>query len=155
MTKNYITSPIYYVNDVPHIGHAYTTIVCDMLKKYQQIRGQEVFLLTGTDEHGQKIENSAKAHNQTPQAYADSISARFRTLWEEFDIDFDYFVRTTDSAHCHSAQAAFRNMLQKGDIYKGVYEGWYCISCESHFTKHQVVDQKCPDCHIVQVCQGL
>ena len=146
MTKSYITSPIYYVNDVPHIGHAYTTIVCDMLKKYQQIRGQEVFLLTGTDEHGQKIENSAKAHNQTPQAYADSISARFRTLWEEFDIDFDYFVRTTDSVHCHSAQAAFRNMLQKGDIYKGVYEGWYCISCESHFTKHQVVDQKCPDC---------
>ena len=146
MTKSYITSPIYYVNDVPHIGHAYTTIICDMLKKYRQIHGQEVFLLTGTDEHGQKIENSAKAHNQTPQAYADSISAHFRTLWEEFGIDFDYFIRTTDSAHCQSAQVAFKKMFQKGDIYKGVYEGWYCISCESHFTKHQVVEQKCPDC---------
>ncbi|WP_394908986.1 methionine--tRNA ligase [uncultured Helicobacter sp.] len=146
MKKSYITSPIYYVNDVPHIGHAYTTIICDMLKKYRQIHGQEVFLLTGTDEHGQKIENSAKAHNQTPQAYADSISAHFRTLWEEFGIDFDYFIRTTDSAHCQSAQVAFKKMFQKGDIYKGVYEGWYCISCESHFTKHQVVEQKCPDC---------
>ncbi len=146
MKKSYITSPIYYVNDVPHIGHAYTTIICDMLKKYRQIHGQEVFLLTGTDEHGQKIENSAKAHNQTPQAYADSISAHFRTLWEEFGIDFDYFIRTTDSAHCQSAQVAFKKMFQKGDIYKGIYEGWYCISCESHFTKHQVVEQKCPDC---------
>ena len=146
MKKSYITSPIYYVNDVPHIGHAYTTIVCDMLKKYRQLQGEEVFLLTGTDEHGQKIEQSAKAHNQTPQAYADSISARFRSLWEEFDIDFDLFIRTTDSAHAKSAQAAFESMYKKGDIYKGIYEGWYCISCESHFTKHQVTDQKCPDC---------
>lgn len=146
MKKSYITSPIYYVNDVPHIGHAYTTIVCDMLKKYRQLQGEEVFLLTGTDEHGQKIEQSAKAHNQTPQAYADSISAKFRSLWEEFDIDFDLFIRTTDSAHAKSAQTAFESMYKKGDIYKGIYEGWYCISCESHFTKHQVTDQKCPDC---------
>lgn len=146
MKKSYITSPIYYVNDVPHIGHAYTTIVCDMLKKYRELHGEEVFFVTGTDEHGQKIEQSAKAHDQSPQAYADSISAQFRALWEEFDIDFDGFVRTTDSMHCQSAQAAFRNMFEKGDIYKGIYEGWYCISCESHFTKHQVVDQKCPDC---------
>lgn len=146
MQKTYITSPIYYVNDVPHIGHAYTTILCDMLKKYRTLLGEEVFLLTGTDEHGQKIELSAKKHNQSPQDFADSVSAKFRAIWEEFDIDFDYFVRTTDASNCTAAQSAFSKMYQKGDIYKGEYEGFYCVSCETHFGKSQVIDNKCPDC---------
>ena len=118
MTKSYITSPIYYVNDIPHIGHAYTTIVCDMLKKYRQIRGQEVFLLTGTDEHGQKIEQSAKAHNQSPQAYADSISAHFRTLWEEFGIDFDYFIPVGRHPAKEIPKGTLDSMMKKAGLKK-------------------------------------
>ncbi|MGX3097563.1 methionine--tRNA ligase [Helicobacter sp. 23-1046] len=144
--KSYITTPIYYVNDIAHIGHAYTTILCDMLKKYKTLHGEDVFLLTGTDEHGQKIEQSAKKHNLAPQEYVDSISKEFYTLWRELEIGFDCFVRTTDSKHCLAVQKAFEKMYQKGDIYKGEYEGWYCVSCETHFTKHQVIEQKCPDC---------
>lgn len=144
--KSYITTPIYYVNDIAHIGHAYTTILCDMLKKYKILHGEDVFLLTGTDEHGQKIEQSAKKHNLAPQKYVDSISKEFYNLWRELEIDFDYFVRTTDSNHCLAVQKAFETMYKKGDIYKGEYEGWYCVSCETHFTKHQVIEQKCPDC---------
>lgn len=146
MKKTYITSPIYYVNDVAHIGHAYTTILCDMLKKFRSLHAEEVFLLAGTDEHGQKIELSAKKRNLSPQQFADSISLEFKRLWEEFGIDFDYFVRTTNPKHCLSAQSAFMVMYNKGDIYKGQYEGYYCVSCETHFTKSQVVEQKCPDC---------
>ena len=146
-TKTYITSPIYYVNDVPHIGHSYTTFLCDMLKKFHQLQGQDVLFTTGTDEHGQKIEQSAQKHNLSPKDYADKISGRFRELWNEFDIDYDIFVRTTDEAHCISVQKAFEIMFKKGDIYKGTYEGHYCISCESFFTQKQLgTNQSCPDC---------
>ena len=136
--KILITSPIYYVNDIPHIGHAYTTILCDMLKKFYQLQGNDVKFLTGTDEHGQKIEQSAQKHSLDPQSYADKISIRFKELWNEFNIDYDIFVRTTDNMHCLSVQKAFEIMYAKGDIYKGSYEGHYCISCETFFTQKQL-----------------
>lgn len=146
-TKTYITSPIYYVNDVPHIGHSYTTFLCDMLKKFYQLQGQDVLFTTGTDEHGQKIEQSAQKHNLDPQSYADKISIRFKELWNEFNIDYDIFVRTTDNAHCINVQKSFEIMYAKGDIYKGSYEGHYCVSCESFFTQTQLgSNQSCPDC---------
>ncbi|CBG40667.1 methionine--tRNA ligase [Helicobacter mustelae] len=144
--KKFITTPIYYVNDVPHIGHAYTNILADMLKKYYTLLGEETFLLTGTDEHGQKIEQSAQKKHQTPKAYADQISQEFRNLWDYFGIDYDHFVRTTDASHIKGVQEAFSKMYQKGDIYKGEYEGNYCISCESFFAPSQLLDGKCPDC---------
>ncbi len=145
--KAYITTPIYYVNDVPHIGHAYTTIIADTLARYYRLKGYETFFLTGTDEHGQKIEEAAKSRGKTPQSYADEISGKFRTLWDEFDISYDKFIRTTDVEHKRGVQKAFEVMLKKGDIYKGEYEGHYCVSCETFFTNTQLVDEdKCPDC---------
>lgn len=147
MKDIFITSPIYYVNDIPHIGHAYTTIACDAFKKYQILKGNNAILLTGTDEHGQKIENSAKAKGKSAQEYADEISAKFRNLWDYFGIDYDYFVRTTDDYHDDGVKCAFEIMQKKGDIYKGQYEGNYCVSCETFFTKRQLIDgEKCPDC---------
>lgn len=145
--KSFITTPIYYVNDIPHIGHAYTTLLADMLKRYQKLKGMEVFMLTGTDEHGQKIEQSAKNKNQSPQDYVDSISLKFKDLWTYFNIDYDRFIRTTESKHKMSVQKAFEKMQAAGDIYKGEYEGHYCISCESYFTPSQIqIQGKCPDC---------
>lgn len=144
--KTFISTPIYYVNDIPHIGHAYTTFIADMLKKYQVLNGDDVFFLTGTDEHGQKIEQSAKARSKSPKEYADEISAKFRNLWDIFRIDYDYFIRTTDESHKIAVQKAFEVMHSKGDIYKGEYEGHYCVSCESFFTQTQVDNGKCPDC---------
>lgn len=144
--KTFISTPIYYVNDIPHIGHAYTTFIADMLKKYQVLNGNDVFFLTGTDEHGQKIEQSAKAASKSPKEYADEISAKFRNLWDIFRIDYDYFIRTTDESHKIAVQKAFEVMYEKGDIYKGEYEGHYCVSCESFFTQTQADNGKCPDC---------
>ena len=145
--KAYVTTPIYYVNDVPHIGHAYTTIIADTMARYYRLKGYETFFLTGTDEHGQKIEEAAKSRGKTPQGYADEISGKFRALWDEFDISYNKFIRTTDTEHKQGVQKAFEVMLQKGDIYKGEYEGHYCVSCETFFTNTQLVDEdKCPDC---------
>ena len=147
ISKFFVTSPIYYVNDIPHIGHAYTTIIVDTLARFHRLKGDSVFCLTGTDEHGQKIEQSAQKNGQEPKAYVDTISKRFKDLWDAFGISYDYFIRTTDSTHIQSAQYVFAKMLQKGDIYKGEYEGNYCISCESFFAKSQLVGEKgCPDC---------
>jgi methionyl-tRNA synthetase len=145
--KAYITTPIYYVNDVPHIGHAYTTIIADTMARYYRLIGRETFFLTGTDEHGQKIEEAAKSRGKTPQGYADEISGKFRALWDEFDISYDKFIRTTDAYHKEGVQHAFQVMFDKGDIYKGEYEGHYCVSCETFFTDTQLVDEGgCPDC---------
>lgn len=144
--KTFISTPIYYVNDIPHIGHAYTTFIADMLKKYEVLNGNDVFFLTGTDEHGQKIEQSAKARSKSPKEYADEISAKFKNLWDIFRIDYDYFIRTTDESHKIAVQKAFEVMYEKGDIYKGEYEGHYCVSCESFFTQTQADNGKCPDC---------
>ncbi|WQV03405.1 methionine--tRNA ligase [Helicobacter pylori] len=150
MQKSLITTPIYYVNDIPHIGHAYTTLIADTLKKYYTLQGEEVFFLTGTDEHGQKIEQSARLRNQSPKAYADSISAIFKNQWDFFNLDYDGFIRTTDSEHQKCVQNAFEIMFEKGDIYKGTYSGYYCVSCESYcaVSKTDNTNDKvlCPDC---------
>lgn len=143
----YLTTPIYYVNDVPHLGHAYTTIIADTLARFYRLQGEETLFLTGTDEHGQKIEQAAKAHNFTPKEYADNITSKFKALWDEFNISYDIYARTTDKRHIEAVQSIFMKMFEKGDIYKGEYEGYYCISCESFFTKTQLVnDHCCPDC---------
>ena len=143
----YITTPIYYVNDVAHIGHAYTTIIADMLARYSRLTGLNTFLLTGTDEHGQKIAQSAELRGKTPKEYADEISGKFRKLWDDFDITYDKFIRTTEVEHKLGVQKAFETMYNKGDIYKGEYEGYYCVSCETFFTEKQLVDEQfCPDC---------
>ncbi len=145
--KSYITTPIYYVNDVAHIGHAYTTIIADTLARYARLIGQNTFFLTGTDEHGQKIEESAKKRGKNIKAYADEISASFRNLWNEFDISYDKFIRTTDSDHIKGVQKAFTIMFKNGDIYKDRYKGHYCISCETFFPETQLVSGEfCPDC---------
>jgi len=143
----YITTPIYYVNDVAHIGHAYTTIIADMLARYSRLTGANTYFLTGTDEHGQKIAQSAELRGKTPKEYADEVSGKFRTLWDDFDISYDKFIRTTDEQHKLGVQHAFKKMYDKGDIYKGEYEGFYCVSCETFFTEKQLVDEQfCPDC---------
>ena len=145
--KVYITTPIYYVNDVAHIGHAYTTIIGDMLARYSRLVGYDTFFLTGTDEHGQKIADSAALRNKTPKEYADEVSGKFKTLWDDFDISYDKFIRTTDEDHKIGVQKAFQKMFDKGDIYKGHYEGNYCVSCETFFTDAQLIDNEgCPDC---------
>ncbi len=143
----YITTPIYYVNDVAHIGHAYTTIIADMLARYSRLVGYNTYLLTGTDEHGQKIAQSAEARNKTAKEYADEISGKFRALWDDFDITYDKFIRTTDEEHKTGVQKAFLKMYENGDIYKGEYEGFYCVPCETFFPESQLVDEQfCPEC---------
>ncbi len=145
--KMYITTPIYYVNDVPHIGHAYTTIIADSAARYFRLRGYDTFFLTGTDEHGQKIEQSAKSKGKSPKEYADEISKKFKDLWDQFEISYDRFIRTTDTEHIKGVQKAFEIMYEKGDIYKGEYEGHYCISCEAFFPETQLIEGEfCPDC---------
>ncbi|WP_298786613.1 methionine--tRNA ligase [uncultured Campylobacter sp.] len=145
--KKYIMTPIYYVNDVPHIGHAYTTIIADTMARFYRLQGHEVFFKTGTDEHGQKIEEAAAKHGKSPKQYADGVSAKFKDLWDEFGISYDMFSRTTDAAHEVAVQNVFRKMYEKGDIYKGEYEGNYCVSCESFFPSAQLIDgEYCPDC---------
>ena len=145
--KSYITTPIYYVNDIAHIGHAYTTIIADTLARYSRLAGLETFFLTGTDEHGQKIEEAAKLRGESSQAYADKISATFKDLWDDFDISYDKFIRTTDADHKKGVQKAFSTMHKNGDIYKDTYKGHYCISCETFFPLIQLVDDEfCPEC---------
>ena len=143
----YLTTPIYYVNDEAHLGHAYTTVIADTMARFYRLQGEETLFLTGTDEHGQKIEQAAKARGYTPKEYADEISAKFKALWDEFSISYDIYARTTDERHIKAVQMIFHKMFEKGDIYKGEYEGHYCISCESFFTKTQLVGENaCPDC---------
>ena len=145
--KSYITTPIYYVNDIAHIGHAYTTIIADTLARYSRLIGEDTYFLTGTDEHGQKIEESAKSRGREPQEYADEISGKFRALWDEFDISYNKFIRTTDADHKVGVQKAFTTMHENGDVYKDTYQGHYCISCETFFPELQLVDGEfCPDC---------
>ena len=143
----YITTPIYYVNDVAHIGHAYTTIIADMLARHSRLVGHNTYFLTGTDEHGQKIAQSAEARNKTPKEYADEISGKFRSLWDDFDITYDKFIRTTDEEHKKGVQHAFLKMYEKGDIYKDEYEGFYCVPCETFHTESNLIDEQfCPEC---------
>jgi len=145
--SKYITTPIYYVNGEAHIGHAYTTFIADTVARYNRLKGEDTFFLTGTDEHGQKIEESAAKNNKPTQQFADEISATFKNLWDEFGISYDKFIRTTDEEHMKGVQKAFEVMYAKGDIYKDFYEGHYCVSCETFFPETQLVDGEfCPDC---------
>lgn len=142
----YITTPIYYPSGKAHIGHSYCTVASDALARYKRLQGYDVMFLTGTDEHGQKIELNAKSEGVTPKQYVDKIVAGFQDLWKMLNISNDKFIRTTDDYHEKSVQKIFEELYKKGDIYKGKYEGWYCTPCESFFTETQLVDGKCPDC---------
>ncbi|AMV71990.1 methionine--tRNA ligase [Desulfuromonas carbonis] len=142
----YITTPIYYVNDVPHIGHAYTTLACDVLARYKRARGYEVFFLTGTDEHGQKVEKAALTKGETPLELADRVMKRFQALWEKLNISHTDFIRTTQERHKKGVRALFEKIEARGDIYLGAYEDWYCTPCETFWTELQLMDGNCPDC---------
>ncbi|MCR4434999.1 MAG: methionine--tRNA ligase [Clostridiales bacterium] len=148
MPKNtfYITTPIYYPSDKLHIGHSYTTVAADTVARYKRLRGYDVMFLTGTDEHGQKIQRIAEAKGITPQQYVDNIVEGIQELWKLMKITNDRFIRTTDSQHVETVQKMFKKLYDQGDIYKSQYEGWYCTPCESFWTKTQLVDGKCPDC---------
>ena len=144
--KFYITTPIYYPSDKLHIGHSYCTVATDAMARYKRLRGYDVMFLTGTDEHGQKIERIADALGVTPQQYVDKIVAGVKELWASLDISYDKFIRTTDDYHVKAVQKIFKQLYDQGDIYKSEYEGWYCTPCESFYTDVQLVDGKCPDC---------
>jgi len=148
----YITTPIYYVNDVPHIGHAYTTIIADALSRFHKLQGKEVFFLTGTDEHGQKVEKAATEKGLKPIELADKVVSRFKELWKALNISYDFFIRTTQPFHEKGVQKIFQKLKDKGDIYKGIYSGWYCVSTE-HFLADDVPLEEggykvCPECNV-------
>ena len=142
----YVTTPIYYPSDNFHVGHCYTTVIADALARYKRLKGYDVFFLTGSDEHGQKIEGRAKAKGCTPKEFVDPIIENAKDLWKALDVSYDKFIRTTDEEHIKCVQKEFKQLYDQGDIYKGAYEGWYCTPCESFWTESQLVDGKCPDC---------
>ncbi|NLN16956.1 MAG: methionine--tRNA ligase [Firmicutes bacterium] len=142
----YITTPIYYPSDKLHIGHAYTTVAADAIARYHRLCGKDVFFLTGSDEHGQKIERIAKERGKTPKEYVDGIVKGFKELWQRLDIAYDDFIRTTEERHHRVVQELFRKIYEQGDIYKGEYKGWYCTPCETFFPESRLVDGNCPDC---------
>ena len=145
----YITTPIYYPSDKLHIGHTYCTVATDAMARYKRLSGCDVLFLTGTDEHGQKIEDKAREAGVTPKEFVDNIvegPKGVKDLWKLMNISNDRFIRTTDDYHVASIQKIFKKMYEKGDIYKGKYEGKYCKPCESFWTESQLVDGKCPDC---------
>lgn len=144
MKKYYITTPLYYVNYKPHIGHAYTTVAADVLSRYLRSHGKEVFFQTGTDEHGGNIEKTALANNVSPQKWADDMSMEFKEMWKTLGIEYDRFIRTTDEKHKAQVQAIFEMMLKQGDIYLGNYTGLYCSSCENFLDESEVADGNCP-----------
>nr|WP_254903563.1 methionine--tRNA ligase [Clostridium tyrobutyricum] len=142
----YITTPIYYPSAKLHIGNTYTTVAADALARFKRLTGYDVMLLTGTDEHGQKIQRLAEAKGITPKEYVDKIVSGIKELWGMMNISYDKFIRTTDDYHVNAVQKIFKKLYDQGDIYKGKYEGWYCTPCESFWTETQLVDGKCPDC---------
>ena len=144
--KFYITTPIYYVNDVPHIGHAYTTIAADVLARYHRLRGDAVFFLTGTDEHGQKVAKAAQERGLTPKAHADSMTVNFQKLWKKLEITNDAFIRTTDKEHVAVVQELLQKLFDQGELEQRTYEGWYCTPDERFWTEKEIVEGKCPDC---------
>lgn len=146
MKKYYITTPIYYPSDKLHIGHSYTTVAADALARFKRQTGYDVMFLTGTDEHGQKIERVAKNAGMEPKEYVDGIVDGIQKLWKLMDISHDDFIRTTDERHVETVQKIFKKLYDQGDIYKGHYEGWYCTPCEAYWLERQLVDGKCPDC---------
>ena len=147
--KFYVTTPIYYVNDKPHIGHAYTTILADVLARYHEAMGEEVFFLTGTDEHGQKVQQAAGAAGVDPQVHCDKMVIHFKKAWEKLNIKYDYFIRTTYDFHKEVVQKVLQELYDKGEIYAGEYGGYYCVGCERFYTTKELVDGKCPQ-HLVK-----
>ena len=145
-SKFYVTTPIYYVNDKPHIGHAYTTILADVLASFHRSMGHDTYFLTGTDEHGQKVENAAAKNGITPQQHADETVVRFQELWKKLGITNDDFIRTTEKRHTDIVKEILQELYDRGEIYKAEYTGWYCVGCERYFTEKDLVDGKCPDC---------
>lgn len=145
-TKFYLTTPMYYVNDLPHLGHAYSTIAADAIARFERLRGKQVFLLTGTDEHGQKIVNKAAEEGQEVKAFCDQISADFQKSWDSLGIRYDHFSRTTSDVHKRTVKWFFDRVNAKGDIYKASYSGWYCVSCERFYQEKELLEEKkCPD----------
>ncbi len=142
----YISTPIYYPSSNLHIGHTYCTVMADAMARFKRLQGYDVMFLTGTDEHGQKIQQVADAQGVTPQAYVDEIVAGIKDLWKTMEISYDDFIRTTEPRHVKRVQELFMKMYENGDIYKGEYKGWYCTPCESFWTENQLIDGKCPDC---------
>lgn len=147
MTKTYyLTTPIYYVNGKPHIGHAYTTILCDVFARFHKMLGEDVFYLTGTDEHGIKVQKAALEQKKDPKSFVDEIVPTFKDLWTVLGVQYDHFIRTTDDSHKQTVQKVLSDLEAKGDIYKASYHGWYCTPCESFWTELQLKEGKCPDC---------
>ncbi|MDY0017898.1 MAG: methionine--tRNA ligase [Candidatus Delongbacteria bacterium] len=146
MKKKFLTTPIYYVNGKPHLGHAYTTILCDAFKRYYKLYGYDAVMITGVDEHGQKVYEAAVEKNMTPQAYCDSLIPAFEDLFKKCDVEHDIFFRTTSGSHEKKVQAILQNLYDKGDIYKDDYEGNYCTPCETFFTEKDLVEGNCPEC---------
>ncbi len=143
--KFYVTTPIYYVNDKPHIGHAYTTILADVLARYRRLVGTPTFFLTGTDEHGQKVKRAAEAGGMTPQEQADTTVVRFQELWEKLEITHNDFIRTTEERHKKVVQTILQDLYERDEIYRAEYDGWYCVTCERFYTEKDIVDGKCPE----------
>ncbi|AIY88962.1 MULTISPECIES: methionine--tRNA ligase [unclassified Thermotoga] len=148
--KFYITTPIYYVNSEPHIGSAYTTIVADIIARYKRFMGYDVFFLAGTDEHGQKVLQAAQQAGKDPQEFCDELAEKFKQLWKELKITNDYFIRTTDEMHMKTVQEFVAKMKENGDVYKGIYKGWYCVPCETFWNEDEVIkegeERFCPEC---------
>lgn len=148
MSKYYVTTPIYYVNDHPHLGHMYTTIAADVLARYQRLQGDDVFFLTGVDEHGQKVQEAAQAKGLEPIELADAVVERYQELWPKLSISHNDFIRTSEERHKQVVQSLWKQLSAKGAIYKGVYEDWYCVPCETYCTQTQLEENDCcPDCH--------
>lgn len=146
ITSFYVTTPIYYVNDIPHIGHAYTTVAADVLARFWRLMGKRVFFLTGTDEHGQKVEQAARLKGRSPKEHADQMVVNFSRLWKELNISNDAFIRTTDNEHKKIVQELLTELWKKGEIVKRTYTGWYCVPDERFWTEKELVDGRCPDC---------
>ena len=142
--KFYVTTPIYYPTDIPHIGHAYTTIAADILARWYKIKNYNVFFLTGTDEHGKKIQSAAKKHNKNPEEFVDSLIPKFKDAWKKLNINYDKFIRTTDKSHIKIVTEILKKVYDGGDIYKGEYKGYYCTECEAYYTEKDLIDNCCP-----------
>ncbi|MFQ5518826.1 MAG: class I tRNA ligase family protein, partial [Mariprofundus sp.] len=152
MQSYYVTTPIYYVNDEPHLGHIYTTIAADVLARYQRMCERDVFFLTGVDEHGQKVQQAAEGRGIEPIELADQVVKRYESLWPELEISNDDFIRTSSDRHKEGVQAMWRRLENAGTIYKDFYEDWYCVPCEAYWTETQLKEtehwdaKSCPDC---------
>ena len=144
--KYYITTAIAYTSGKPHIGNTYEAILADSVARFKRYQGYDVFLQTGTDEHGQKIEEKAKSAGVSPKEFVDKVAKEIQDIWDLVGVSYDKFIRTTDDYHEKQVQKIFKKLYEQGDIYKGAYEGWYCTPCESFWTESQLVDGKCPDC---------